>query len=81
MTFKARPKVDAVVCCNTFHLVAILFTLLPVSILKAPELGLNNSGAVAFSAALALASVKYKLVSSLILFVFKLTTPILPFTL
>jgi len=38
--------------------------------LKAPELGLNKSGAVAFSAALALASVKYKLVSSLILFDF-----------
>ena len=72
---------DAVVCCNTFHLVAILFTLLPVSILKTPVVGLNKTGAFAVNAALARASVKYKLVSSPILFVFKLTTPMLPLTL
>ena len=72
---------DAAVCCNTFHLVAILFTLLLVSILKTPVVGLNKTGAFAVNAALARASVKYKLVSSPILFVFKLTTPMLPFTL
>ena len=72
---------EADVCCNTFHLVAMLFALLLVSILKTPVVGLNKRGAFAFNAALARASVKYKLVSSLILFVFKLTTPILPFTL
>ena len=81
MTFKARPEVDAAVCCKTFHLVAILFTLLPVSMLKLPVVGLNKTGAAAFNAALARASVKYKLVSSPILFVFKFTTPTLPFTL
>ena len=80
-TFKARPEVDAAVCCNTFHLVATLFTLLAVSILKTPVVGLNKAGAFTFMAARARASVKYKLVSSPILFVFKLTTPILPFTL
>ena len=81
LTFKASPEMDADVCCNTFHLVAILLTLLLVSILKTPVVGLNKTGAFALNAALALVSVKYKLVSSPILFVFKLTTPILPFTL
>ena len=80
-TFNARPVDDALICCCTFHLVAILLTLLLVSTPNTPKLGLNKSGAVAPSAALALASVKYKLVSSPILFVFKFTTPTLPFTL
>ena len=80
-TFDARPEVDAFVCCKTFHFVAMLLTLLPVSILKTPVVGLNKTGAFAVNAALARASVKYKLVSSPILFVFKLTTPIFPFTL
>ena len=79
--FKPSPALEAFICCCTFHFVAIFETLFPVSILKTPDVGLNNNGALALSAALARAFVKYKLLSSEISLVFKFTTPTFPLTL
>ena len=81
LTFSPSPALEAFICCCTFHFVAILETLFPVSILKTPKVGLNNNGALTLSAALARAFVKYKLLSSEISLVFKFTTPTFPFTL